>query len=132
MGVSWKIWRTDTNNTAVVQFEYTPEAAVTWYDLSMINGGEVVYTDPSKSSEKIEEGTNNDGTGELTGQVGVVHAFAEEGLSLAAMGSEGGGCGSIVCVAGEQYCKQAYNTDNDHQAMRDCEADVDLKLTLCG
>ncbi|KAJ9608376.1 hypothetical protein H2200_007364 [Cladophialophora chaetospira] len=133
MGVSWKVWRTDTNNKNVVQFEYTYVGERTYYDLSMINGGTVEYLEPEEhEGETIEEGANNDGSGKLTGEVGVVHPFAEEGLSLIAQGNVGGGCGSVVCPAGDRTCAQAYNTDDDHQAMRDCGASVDLKLTLCG
>lgn len=133
MGVSWKVWRTDTANKNVVQFEYTCDGQRTYYDMSMINGGTVEYLEGSEhEGEAVKEGANNDGSGKLTGDVGVVHPFREEGLSLKAQGSVGGGCGAVVCLAGEKTCAQAYNTDDDHQAMRDCGASVDLRLTLCG
>ncbi|OCT45899.1 hypothetical protein CLCR_00061 [Cladophialophora carrionii] len=135
MGISWKIWRTDGDNDNPVQFEYawTPDTARIWYDMSMINAGEIEWLEPdSHEGETIEDGANNDGTGDLTGKVAVAHPFGgdDEGMRLDPQG--GGDCDPVVCPAGEQYCLKAYNTDTDDQAMRDCAESADLRLTLCG
>ncbi|KIW73984.1 hypothetical protein PV04_02057 [Phialophora macrospora] len=135
LGISWKIWRTDGDNHNPVQFEYawTPDSTLVWYDMSMIDAGEIEWLDPeSHEGEAIEDGANNDGTGDLTGKVAVEHPFGgeDEGMRLDPLGN--GDCDSVVCPAGEQYCLKAYNTDTDDQAMRACTESVDLKLTLCG
>jgi hypothetical protein len=135
IGISWKIWRTDGDNRNPVQFEYTwtPDSARVWYDMSMIDAGEIEWLEPeSHEGEALEDGANNDGTGDLTGKVAVEHPFGgeDEGMRLDPQGV--GGCDSVVCPAGEQYCLKAYNTDTDDQAMRACTESADLKLTLCG
>jgi hypothetical protein len=135
LGVSWKLWREDVANKNPVQLEYTwvPSSGRIWYDLSMINAGDVQWLDAdSHVNETIKAGANNDGTGKLTGEVAVAHAFGGENEGITLAPHRGSGCGTIVCAPGEQHCTKAYNTDTDDQAMRDCEQSADLKLTFCG
>ena len=110
MGISWKLWREDagTSNHKPVQLEYTsvPLSGGLWYDMSMIDAGTTEYLDAAAhESETIAAGANNDGSGALTGMVAVAHPFggAGEGMTLTT------NCGSVVCPAGQQYCKTPFS-----------------------
>lgn len=130
-GVSWKIWRTDIPNQAPVQFEYAwiPEVKRTWWDLSMIDAGSVDWLEEENAGKAIVG--DQDGYGAYVGQVGVKHAFVDEGMSLVPSVQEGI-CEAVLCRPGEQFCKTAYNVWNDWGQQRDCAEHVDLTLTLCG
>lgn len=137
MGVSWKLWRTDVENTAPVQLEYTwiPEARRTWYDLSMIDAGEAEALEGSGVEAPVPDA---DGYGEYRGSIGIRHAFTDGGMSLSPdlegqdQDTAAGNCVRVGCVPGEAYCAGAYNTWNDWGQQHDCGEGVDLKLVLCG
>ncbi|OQU96471.1 hypothetical protein CLAIMM_02552 [Cladophialophora immunda] len=59
MGVSWKLWRTDSDNTAPVQFEWTWHDSFqrTWYDLSMVNAGDAGWLDEDAHQAKPSSAT---------------------------------------------------------------------------
>ncbi|EXJ73112.1 uncharacterized protein A1O5_04261 [Cladophialophora psammophila CBS 110553] len=132
MGISWKLWRTDVENTAPVQFEWTWDNTFqrTWYDLSMINAGDAGWL-----NEDAHEGeaivSDEDGLGAYVGKVGIRHAFKDEGMTLVPDRTEGN-CVPLQCAPGEEYCTASYNAHNDWGQQHDCREGVDLKLTLCG
>ncbi|KIV88206.1 hypothetical protein PV10_09123 [Exophiala mesophila] len=139
LGVSWKIWRTDVDNTAPIQLEYTATDTSTWWDLSMVDAGEAGWLDESTEdvgNELADTTGDADGLGDYVGMVGIQHSFAEYGLSLVPVldGNEvfEGNCVAVKCSAGESYCKSAYNTWNDWGQQKDCPSGVSLQLTLCG
>ncbi|OAP58098.1 hypothetical protein AYL99_07188 [Fonsecaea erecta] len=132
MGVSWKLWRTGVENTAPVQFEWTWHDSFqrTWYDLSMINAGEVGWLNEDAHQGEAIVG-DEDGLGAYVGRVAIKHAFTDEGMTLTP-GIVQGNCVPIRCAPGEEYCTASYNAHNDWGQQHDCGEAVDLKLTLCG
>lgn len=139
LGVSWKVWRTDVDNTAPIQLEYTATDTLTWWDLSMIDAGEAGWLETPTEDAEIEPANitgDADGLGDYVGMVGIQHSFAQYGLSLVPFldGNEvsQGNCVAVRCSAGELYCTSAYNTWNDWGQQKDCANDVSLHLTLCG
>lgn len=139
LGVSWKIWRTDVDNTAPIQLEYTATDTLTWWDLSMIDAGEAGWLDGPTEDAEIQPANitgDADGLGDYVGMVGIQHSFAQYGLSLVPFldGNEvsQGNCVAVRCSAGESYCTSAYNTWNDWGQQKDCANGVSLHLTLCG
>ncbi|KAK5221617.1 hypothetical protein LTR47_010804 [Exophiala xenobiotica] len=131
MGISWKIWRTDIENQSPVQFEWAwiPGMQRSWWDLSMIDAGEVDWLETGSAGEEIVG--DADGYGEYVGQVGVRHPFADEGLSLVPDVNEGK-CVPILCQPGQEFCVHAYNVWNDWSHQKDCPEHANLRLTLCG
>ncbi len=131
MGISWKIWRTDIENQSPVQFEWAwvPNVQRTWWDLSMIDAGEVDWLKKTDAGKQIVG--DADGYGKYVGQVGVLHPFADEGMSLVPDVAEGN-CIAIFCEPGQEFCKNAYNVWNDWGQQHDCPEHANLKLTLCG
>ena len=79
-------------------------------------------------------GDSTDGTGEIA----VEHPFSGEGegmtLSPQVNGVEAldGICARVECPPSENFCLEAYNTDDDNQRQKDCAEYVDLTLILCG
>ncbi|EXJ78700.1 hypothetical protein A1O1_09102 [Capronia coronata CBS 617.96] len=134
VGVSWKIWREDTDNTSPVQFEYTwiQGSKRTWYDLSMIDAGEAEWLEDSDEEIVADEGGYED----YTGDIAIKYSFQEYGMTLIPQvdGKEvaDGNCLSVKCAADEEFCTAAYNTSDDWGQQHDCEDSVDLKLVLCG
>ncbi|KAK5196590.1 hypothetical protein LTR92_004135 [Exophiala xenobiotica] len=64
MGISWKIWRTDIENQSPVQFEWAwiPGMQRSWWDLSMIDAGEVDWLEtgaPERRSSVTRMVTGN-------------------------------------------------------------------------
>ncbi|OAG39254.1 hypothetical protein AYO21_06458 [Fonsecaea monophora] len=104
LGVSWKLWRTDVENTSPVQFEWNMAQRVP---------------------------ANLGGLGAYVGTVAIKHAFKAEGMSLAPEVVEGN-CVPLHCAPREEYCTASYNVHNDWGQQHDCGEAVDLKSTLCG
>ncbi|KIY00124.1 uncharacterized protein Z520_03809 [Fonsecaea multimorphosa CBS 102226] len=132
MGVSWKLWRTDVDNTAPVQFEWTWHNSFqrTWYDLSMINAGKAAWLNEDAHQGEAIVG-DKDGLGAYVGEVAIKHAFKEEGMTLTP-NVVGGNCVPLHCAPGEEFCTASYNVHNDWGQQHDCGEAVDLTLTLCG
>ncbi|OAL35665.1 hypothetical protein AYO20_05046 [Fonsecaea nubica] len=113
LGVSWKLWRTDVENTSPVQFEWTWHDALqrTWYDLSMINAGNAGWLSPVAHRGEPIVG-DEDGLGAYVGKVAIKHAFKVEGMTLVPE-VVGGNCVPLHCASGEAYCTASYNVHND-------------------